>query len=65
KLAGLPYACSTSTPFQSIDNSGAAVTFSSDSAATTMVPFLVGALTPRTNANNSGKQFYISGSYLT
>ena len=64
KLAGLPYACSAHTPFQSIDNSGAAVTFSSDSAATTMVPYLVGAITPRTNANNSGKQFYISGSYL-
>lgn len=64
KLAGLPYASSGATPFQSIDNSGAAVTFVSDAAAATLVPYLVGALTPRTNANLSEKQIYLSGSYL-
>lgn len=64
KLTGLPYVASGITPFQSIDNSGAAVTFASDAAAVTLVPYLVGALTPRTNANLSGKQIYISGSYL-
>lgn len=65
KLSGLPYA-SGATPcaLNGIDNTGAAVTWATDGSAATMTPYLVGALTPRTNANNSGKVFYICGTYL-
>ena len=65
KIGGLPYACAaTPCSLSSIDNSGAAVTWATDGSAAAMTPYIVGALTPRTNANNSGKLFYVSGSYL-
>jgi len=64
KLAGLPYASAAITPFQSTDNSGSAVVFASNAAAATISPYLVGALTVRTNAQLSGKLIYLSGSYL-
>lgn len=63
KLGGLPYTSADVTALTSIDNSGAAVTFATDAAAATMVPCTVGSLTARTNAQMSGKLFYITGSY--
>lgn len=64
KLAGLPYASAASSPVGSADNIGAAVVFIIDGAAATMVPYAVGTFTAKTNAQLSGKQIYMTGSYL-
>jgi hypothetical protein len=63
KLAGLPYSSASFAPVNSADNTGADVVFMVDNAAATMIPYAVGTLTPKTNAQLSGKAVYMTGSY--
>lgn len=63
KLGGLPFNAAAITPVISLDNSGVGITFGIDAAAATMVPYQDGTLTARTNAQLSGKQFYVAGQY--
>jgi len=63
KIGGLPFSANTYSFINAASNSGVITTMLTDATAKTFTSYTSGTLTPNTNLQFSGKQFYVSGTY--